>query len=59
MDAEMEPFLLKLNLLRAQSRELEIAAVVALNEGHTTLLEAYNRLSSAIYILMCQRAGEK
>lgn len=59
MDAEMEPFLLKLNLLRAQSRELEIAAVAVLDEGQTTLLEAYNRLSSAIYILMCQRAGEK
>lgn len=59
MDAEMEPFSLKLNLLRAQSREMEIAAVAALDEGHTMLLEVYNRLSSAIYILMCQRAGEK
>ncbi|MCL2293485.1 MAG: cobalamin adenosyltransferase [Spirochaetes bacterium] len=53
---------IKLNLLRTQARELEIAAVTAFcsNEGQQCegkdLLKALNRLSSAIYILMLRNS---
>ena len=48
--------LAQLNLLRAMTRETEIAAVKAAVKED--LLTAYNRLSGALYLLMCERAGE-
>lgn len=53
----------KLNLLRAQIRELEIAAVDAFyNEENksverTDIIMALNRMSSLLYIIMCQYMG--
>ncbi|MEG0584640.1 MAG: cobalamin adenosyltransferase, partial [Cetobacterium sp.] len=53
---------LKLNELRALSREMEIAGVEAFTEVNGVvqrkdLLKAFNRLSSGIYIMMLK--GEK
>ena len=45
---------LTLNLLRAQVREAEISAAKAFNEERTDIIEALNRLSSAVYILECK-----
>lgn len=51
----------QLNLLRAQSREMELAAMDAFSCGEEVerpdLLQALNRLSSLIYILMIQLAA--
>jgi ethanolamine utilization cobalamin adenosyltransferase len=53
----------KLNLLRAQIRELEIAAVDAFYQEGTKSVErqdivmALNRMSSLLYITMCQYMG--
>lgn len=50
----------KLNLLRTKSRELEIAGVTAFCSNnkaeHVDILQALNRLSSAIYILMLKNS---
>ena len=53
----------KLNLLRAQIRELEIAAVDAFYKEENKSVErqdiimALNRMSSLLYITMCQYMG--
>ncbi len=45
----------RLNLLRAQSREAELAAEAAFPDGNRAdILMAMNRMSSAIYILFCK-----
>ena len=52
---------LRLNLLRAQVRQTELAAVAALPQ-RTDLLQALNRMSSFLYILMIReksKAGEQ
>jgi ethanolamine utilization cobalamin adenosyltransferase len=47
----------KLNMLRTQARELEIAAVTAFqDDDEQGILKALNRLSSAIYILMLKNS---
>ncbi|MDR1472765.1 MAG: cobalamin adenosyltransferase [Synergistaceae bacterium] len=45
----------RLNLLRAESREVELAAEHAFGDGERAdILTALNRLSSAIYVLLCR-----
>lgn len=55
-EADMEPEVLELNRLRSTVREIELAAVAALSDGdHPAaqgIIEALNRMSSAIYVLM-------
>lgn len=55
-EVDMEPEVLELNRLRSTVREIELAAVAALADGdHPTaqpIIEALNRMSSAIYVLM-------
>nr|WP_320011112.1 hypothetical protein [uncultured Desulfobulbus sp.] len=58
----MGPMLLALNDLRSRVREVETAAVAAFRQefttGRTDILQALNRMSSAIYILMIrEQAG--
>jgi len=53
----MGEWLLRLNSLRCQVREVELAAIKAFSEGEREpkrldLLQALNRMSSAVYILM-------
>ena len=50
----------RLNLLRARTREAELAAERAFAEGEREdILKAMNSLSSAVYILFCRLlAGE-
>jgi ethanolamine utilization cobalamin adenosyltransferase len=47
-----------LNLLRSQSRQVEVAAVSAFSDGATVssedLIQALNRLSSGFHILCCR-----
>ncbi len=58
---EMGEIIIGLNALRAQVREVEIAAVTAFRkEDHMERLDiitALNRLSSCIYIMMCKYAA--
>lgn len=56
----------RLNLLRAESRELELAALEAFGaDSHLTptnrekLLHGLNRLSSALYLLVCKVVGRR
>lgn len=50
----------RLNLLRAQSREAELAAEAAFEDGNRAdILLAMNRMSSAIYILLCKLLAGK
>lgn len=50
----------RLNCLRAAVRETELAAAAAFSQGERTdLIEALNRLSSAIYILFCKTVSGK
>ena len=62
-DPKYGKIIAKLNLLRAQIRELEIAAVDAFyNEENksverTDIIMALNRMSSLLYIIMCQYMG--
>ncbi|NCC68287.1 MAG: hypothetical protein EOM14_08885 [Clostridia bacterium] len=44
----------RLNTLRTQVRECELAAVAAFGNGRTDIVRALNRLSSGIYILFCR-----
>ncbi len=44
-----------LNSLRAQAREVELSALGAFGESRPDLAEALNRLSSAVYIILCRR----
>lgn len=55
---------LKLNTLRTQVREAELAAVAAFTQLDGTcqrqdILEGLNRLSSCVYILFCQRYAKE
>ena len=43
-----------LNAIRASVREAELAAVTAFGDDRPDLVQALNRLSSALYILMCR-----
>lgn len=44
----------RLNTLRTQVRECELAAVAAFGKDRTDIVRALNRLSSGIYILFCR-----
>lgn len=46
-----------LNSLRTCVREAELAAVEAFPEGRMDIIEALNRLSSAVYIVYCRKLG--
>ncbi len=60
-EADLSYAALELNLLRAQSRELEMAFSQAFIEGNTVrrndIATLLNRLSSGLYILFCRAAG--
>ncbi|MCG8472353.1 MAG: hypothetical protein MI742_10895 [Desulfobacterales bacterium] len=60
---EMGMTILELNRLRALVRELEVSAVTALKESFglqkPDVVQALNRMSSAIYIMMLKEKGEK
>lgn len=49
---------LRLNQLRTQIRETELAAAAAFGRDREDILRALNRLSSLVYILMLQCKGE-
>ena len=64
-DASMGPTVVKLNLVRAFCRQVEIVAADAFGgESHLTsdnrdrLLHGFNRLSNAIYVLVCRTVGK-
>ncbi|MEA4911765.1 MAG: hypothetical protein VB092_04000 [Oscillospiraceae bacterium] len=46
-----------LNALRTQTRECELVAVRAFAGGRIDIVQALNRLSSAVYILVCRLAA--
>ena len=52
------PSILRLNRLRTQIRETELAVAAAFGRDRTDILRALNRLSSLVYILMLQCKGE-
>jgi ethanolamine utilization protein EutL len=63
-DADLGPTAVKLNLVRAVCREVELAAVAAMaQDSHVPaahreqLLHGLNRLSNAIYVLTCKRVA--
>lgn len=61
-DGSLGPWCARLNRLRALSREVELAAVAAFvqpdgSAQREDLLQGYNRLSSACYLLMLQVAS--
>ena len=60
---EMGELALRLNTLRTQVREAELAAAVAFEAPGETprpdIIRALNRLSSAVYILFCKLLAEK
>ena len=60
---EMGELALRLNTLRTQVRETELAAAVAFEAPSETprpdIIRALNRLSSAVYILFCKLLAEK
>ena len=60
---EMGELALRLNTLRTQVRETELAAAVAFEAPDETprpdIIRALNRLSSAVYILFCRLLAEK
>ncbi len=62
-DFHMGEICIELNLLRAKSRELEIAGVQAFytknRAERNDILTALNRLSSAIYILYCRYLSKR
>lgn len=47
-----------LNVLRAHTRETELAAAAAYGDAHGDCLLALNRLSSFLYVLQLRAAGE-
>lgn len=59
LDAGMGKTVLRLNLLRTQARECELAAAAAFGAEREDLILALNRLSSAIYILMCRELARQ
>jgi len=57
-DCSMGPTALRLNLLRTQVREVELAAARAFPEGERMdIIEHLNRLSSGVYILFCREVS--
>ncbi|MGI6003901.1 MAG: hypothetical protein ACOX88_00590 [Christensenellales bacterium] len=56
-DASMGRDICRLNVLRAQVRKVEVAAVTAFcgGEDREDILMALNRISSAVYVMMCLR----
>ncbi len=60
---DMDSILLKLNHLRSTVREIELVAVKAFMAGDhpagATIIQALNRMSSAVYILMLKCKAEK
>lgn len=59
-NARMGRVVLGLNWLRTQSRECELAAAAAFGaEGRPDLLQALNRLSSALYLIMCRELARQ
>lgn len=63
-DCRLGEWCMELNRLRALSRQVELAAVAAFVRPDGTaersdLLQGYNRLSSAFYVLMLRLAAEK
>lgn len=50
---------LQLNLLRTKARECELAAAHAFGSDRRDIIQALNRLSSALYILECQELARK
>ncbi len=63
LSAELSPEVLSLNRLRTLIRRVELAAVTAFIHGETVerpdILQALNRLSSVIYVMMLVSAGVK
>lgn len=61
-DVNMGEAIIGLNALRTQVRELEVAGMQTFRNGtvvkHQDIIRTLNRLSSAIYILMCRTLGE-
>lgn len=61
--AQMGKWILKINILRTQVRETELAAVDAFIDDTSNaaqqILMSLNRLSSALYILMCRKYREQ
>jgi len=62
----MGPALSRLNLLRAQCRELELGAVYAFDDSdhlsatnRDALIHGLNRLSNALYVLVCKELARK
>ena len=51
--------ILRLNLCRCAAREAELAAAHAFGRSRMDLLQALNRISSAIYLLMILEKGER
>lgn len=63
LSAELSPEVLSLNRLRTLIRRVELAAVTAFTHGEAVerpdILQALNRLSSVIYVMMLVAAGAK
>lgn len=59
LNYQMGQTVLQLNLLRTQARECELAAAQAFGSERQDLIQALNRLSSAIYILMCRELARQ
>ncbi len=61
-NVHMGDVVINLNMLRTSVRELEVAAMKTFRQGtnvkHPMMIQALNRLSSGIYILMCQTLSE-
>ncbi len=64
-DASMGPTVVKMNLVRAFCRQVEIAATDAFGgeshlapENRDRLLHGFNRLSNAVYVLVCKAVGK-
>lgn len=58
-EAGMGRTVLQLNLLRTQIRACELAAAEAFGAERQDLIQALNRMSSAIYILMCRECARQ
>lgn len=58
-EAEMGELCVLLNCLRAQSREIELAAAAAFGMEREDIRKALNRLSSALYILYCKQLARQ
>ena len=61
LSTELSPEVLSLNRLRTLIRQVELAAVTAFTHGETVertdILQALNRLSSVIYVMMLMAVG--